>query len=66
MTLAEATSSRPRRIRQGRMLYLVWPDFWVSIDNGKLGQWLGYWTKPEVEAAVALAGLDDGPRPIVP
>lgn len=65
MTLAEITFSRPRRIRQGRLLYLAWSNFWVSIDNGKPGQWAGYWSQPEVEAVVALAGLDDGPQPIV-
>lgn len=47
------------------MLYLVWPDFWVSTDTDKPGQWVGYWSRPEVEAVVALSGWDDGPEPIV-
>lgn len=59
MTLAELTSTRPRRFRQGPIQYLAWPDFWVSIDNGKPGQWVGYWPRSEVVAVVALAGLDD-------
>lgn len=62
MTLAELTSTKPRRFREGRIQYLAWPDFWVSIDNGKPGQWVGYWLRSEVEAIVVLAGLDDKPE----
>lgn len=65
MTLAEITSSPPRRILEGQMLYLARPNFRVSIDSGKPGQWSGYWSRPEVETVIALSGLDDGPQPIV-
>lgn len=60
MTLSELTSTQPRLIRKGRMLYLAWPDFWVSVDHGKLGQWVGCWSRPDVEALVASIDLSDG------
>lgn len=63
MTLAEITSSKPHRFRRGAVLYLQWPDFWVLIDNGQLGQWVGYWSRAEVEAVVARADVDEAPEP---